>query len=599
MSDVILHDLLLAMNTVVMERLEGDKFRVISPAPNWFVPLCDRPTPEHVSIHPGIGSSFLAHFLEEAKDFWATHQHGELRSGPWSERTAEGKTGSLEAMAFALGTTHILTITKHGTELRERRAMLQRARDNQLVFERLERAQRALQLSERKNHELIAQLEAQQANLVAVLNQLRVGTVLLDPENLILLINRSCQRIVGREEGQLLGHDWRRVLPFPETTKTALQAMLKRPAEERRRISTGLELPDRRNYWMEIDVQDDPLYSDRHVVFLYDISEVQDLRRVIEERGDTVGMLGECQAMLRVSREISELGRLDTTVLIEGETGTGKELVARELHAVSNRNGKPFVAVNCAGLSESLLSSQLFGHKKGSFTGAVADQKGLFEAAQGGTLFLDEIGDMPPAVQASLLRVLQEKEITRVGETAPRRIDVRIVAATHQDLRKEVSSERFRSDLLYRIQVARIQLPPLREREDDLSILSRSFLREFREAINKPVLSFSPDAWRRLTAHHWPGNVRELRSVVEFAVIRCRGATIQAEDLPPEIDHCSGPTLSHQTQQTQDIFHFPVDEKERLKSALNRTGGNRTAAARLLGISRATFYRRLADHGIS
>ncbi len=295
--------------------------------------------------------------------------------------------------------------------------------------------------------------------------------------------------------------------------------------------------------------------------------------------------------MVLVLREIELLGGVNTTVLIEGETGTGKELVAREIHASSPRKDQPFVAINCAGLTESLLSSELFGHRKGAFTGAIEDKRGLFEAAHEGTLFLDEIGDMPAAVQASLLRVLQEREITRLGETKPRRIDVRVLAATHRDLRQEVAAGRFRSDLLYRIRVARIELPPLRERAEDLSLLVDAFLRELRESVDKPVTALSPGALRRLGTYRWPGNVRELRSALEFAVIRCRGTVVQPEDLPPEVCGAGGAVSPR--------LDPPVDERERLLTALRQTGGNRTAAAQLLGMSRATFYRRLADFDIA
>lgn len=592
----ILSDLMLAMDTVVLERMGAAAFKIISPIPAWFAPFCDDRAPDPVLIRPGIELSFLEHFLEEAEVFWEAHSQGELRSGPWSERTAQGGTGKLEAVAYALAEARVLAITRLGTDVREKRAVLQRARENQLVLERLERTQKALQRSEQRNRRLIAQLEVQQANLVAVLDQLRVGTLLVDTENRILFANRSFRHIVGLDEGKVPGRDWKQVLPFPEMTKAKIETMLERPVGERSRISTDLELTDNRRYWMEIDIQDDPQCAGRHVIFLYDVSEVQDLRRLIEERGDVVRMAGKSAAIERVFQDINDLGRLDTTILIEGETGTGKELVARELHAVSNRIEKPFVAINCAGLTESLLTSQLFGHKKGSFTGAVADQQGLFEAAQGGTLFLDEIGDMPPAVQASLLRVVQEREITRIGETRPRKIDVRIVAATHRDLGEEVAHGRFRSDLFYRINVARIRLPPLREREGDLSLLSELFVQEFREAISKPVRAFSPEAARLLAAHHWPGNVRELRSAVEFAVIRCRGASVQPEDLPPDVCADRTPLTRSEPEPTRLTALAPADEKERLQWALEKSGGNRTAAAKLLNISRATLYRRLADY---
>ncbi|ETX03321.1 MAG: hypothetical protein ETSY1_00480 [Candidatus Entotheonella factor] len=320
------------------------------------------------------------------------------------------------------------------------------------------------------------------------------------------------------------------------------------------------------------------------------MTEVHDLRRQLSEKAQFHDLVGKSEPMLRIYQQIRDVARVDTTVVIEGETGTGKELVARAIHAASHRASRPFVAVNCAGLTESLLASQLFGHRRGAFTGAIADQQGLFEAADGGTLFLDEIGDIPLNVQTSLLRVLQEREIIRLGEARPRSIDVRILAATHRNLQEEVEKGAFRADLLYRIRVARIHLPALRERRQDIPLLTSTFLAKCRAEIGKAVEEVSHEAMRYLLDYAWPGNVRELRSAIEYAVIRCRSAVIPADDLPPEL-HESTP-LPACPQES------PLDEKQRLLAALEQARGNRTAAARLLGMSRATFYRRLTSFGI-
>jgi DNA-binding NtrC family response regulator len=296
--------------------------------------------------------------------------------------------------------------------------------------------------------------------------------------------------------------------------------------------------------------------------------------------------------MRRAFQQIQDVARVDSTVLIEGETGTGKELVAGALHAVSHRKDQPFVPVNCAGLTDSLLASQLFGHRKGAFTGAVGDQKGLFEAAEGGTLFLDEIGDISMTVQTSLLRVLQEKEMTRLGETRPIKIDVRVIAATHRDLKEEIAEGRFRADLFYRIRVARIEVPPLRARREDIPLLAEWFLRESRATTGKPIHHISDDAMRALMDYRWPGNVRELKSGIEFAVIRCKGKVLRVDDLPPEIGL---PVALNTAIGQQPPKDGAEEERQRLLSALERAGGNRAAAARLLGIGRTTLYRRLAD----
>ena len=590
MNDTTLADLIRALNIMVLERVDTGVFTAIGTVPHWFAPTLLDGGYEQDLIRPGTKSLFLAHFLVDAETFWDGQSGGELRSGPWSEQTEDGKTGLLEAVACFLGARRVMYIRKLGTDLREKMAVLQRARENRLAYERLESAQKALRQSEARNRALIGRLEASNANLVVVLDQLRIGTLLLDQQGRVLFMNRSAQRILGCDQKGGLGEHWSRIWPFPQATRSRLQEMLASPPQARSRISTSLSISGKRHYWMEIDAHDDPRDPERKILFLYDLSEVQDLRRLIEEHGEHRGLIGSSEPMLKVLQEIDDLGRLDTTVLIDGETGTGKELVARELHAVSRRKNKPFIGLNCAGLNESLLASQLFGHKRGAFTGAVSDHKGVFEAAEGGTLFLDEVGDMPPAVQANLLRVLQEREIVRLGETTARRIDVRILAATHRNLQAEVDKGNFRADLLYRIRVARIQLPPLRQRPDDIPVLVSTFLQHFRKAIGKPVEVVSLEAMRLLQACRWPGNVRELRSAIEFAVIRCRGAVIQPEDLPAEISDVAEPVVLPQM--------LPQDERELLLAALERTGGNRTAAARMLGISRATFYRRLADFDI-
>jgi transcriptional regulator with PAS, ATPase and Fis domain len=337
--------------------------------------------------------------------------------------------------------------------------------------------------------------------------------------------------------------------------------------------------------WLEVDVKDDPRDGRRKIFFLYDVTEVHDLRRLLDERAHFHDLVGKSPAMQAVYKRIRDVARVDSTVLIEGETGTGKELAARAIHFSSHRKDKPFIAVNCAGLTESLLSSQLFGHKRGAFTGAVEDRRGLFEAANGGTLLLDEIGDIPMPVQNQLLRVLQEREIVRLGETLPRKIDVRIVAATHRNLSEEAANGRFRLDLFYRIRVARITLPPLRQRREDIPSLAASFLAQFCAASGKPVPEISPQALRLLVEYGWPGNVRELRSAMEFTLIHSVGTVIQSEDLPPELCEPAGAF-------DRDPL---LDEKSRFLQALDRARGNRAQAARLLGISRATLYRRLAE----
>jgi DNA-binding NtrC family response regulator len=344
---------------------------------------------------------------------------------------------------------------------------------------------------------------------------------------------------------------------------------------------------------VEVEIHRDPRHPDRRIMVLHDRTELHSLRQALNEQASFHDLVGKSPAMLRVYQLVRDVAQVDTTVLIEGETGTGKELIARAIHSCSGRKNKPFIAANCAGLTDSILTSQLFGHKRGAFTGAVNDQEGLFEAAEGGTLFLDEIGDIPPNVQTALLRVLQAKEITRLGEAKPRKVDVRVVAATHHNLSEDVVRGSFRADLLYRIRIARIQLPALRERREDIPLLAQAVLNQICTATRKTVDRLAPETLHRLMSYPWPGNVRELKSAIEFGVISCKGTDLLPADLPPEI-------VTSQAPPTPSVA-FPLadrDEKSRLLAALSDAKGNRTEAARRLGVSRATFYRRLVELNI-
>ncbi|MFQ5914624.1 MAG: sigma 54-interacting transcriptional regulator [Nitrospinota bacterium] len=435
-------------------------------------------------------------------------------------------------------------------------------------------------------------LQKSHDDMLALLNQLRVGTAMTDENGCLSFLSQAGQRLFGVSQEEVLGRHWEEVCPFQEEDRESLKDMFARPANLRTKFPIHLETPGGRHNWVEIEVQEDPRSPQRKIFFLYDISEVYDLRNLLSKKTQFRDLVGKSKAMRVVYQQIQEVSRVDSTVLIEGKTGTGKEMVARAIHFTSHRKDGPFIIINCAGLSESLLESQLFGHKKGAFTGAMEDHKGLFETADHGTIFLDEIGDIPMNVQTRLLRVLQEREITRLGESRPRKIDVRVLAATHQDLDQEVEKGSFRLDLLYRIRVARIHLPPLRERQEDIPLLVSLFLRQCRAATSKPVQDISPDAMELLLEYSWPGNVRELQNAIESAVIRAKGSALQLDDLPPEIVDATPPQLP--TDAT------PEDEKEQLMTALERARGNRSVAARKLGISRATLYRRLAtiDKGV-
>jgi DNA-binding NtrC family response regulator len=326
-------------------------------------------------------------------------------------------------------------------------------------------------------------------------------------------------------------------------------------------------------------------------------NENRELRQVTRQQDRYGELIGGSQAMQRLYRTVDKVAATDATVLIVGESGTGKELVARMLHRVSRRAASPFVAVNCAAIPESLIESELFGHERGAFTGAHRRRQGRFEEAEGGTLFLDEISSMPLPLQATLLRVLQERRFTRVGGSGELECDVRVVAATNRDLTRLVSEGGFREDLYYRLNVVPIAMPPLRERREDIPLLVEEFLDRVAQRHGVEVSQLPPPVLRRLMRHGWPGNVRELANVVERLVLLAEDGTVSEEDLPPELGDSSEPA--------DCPFRLPADgldwsglEAGLLRQALRRCEGNRAAAARLLGLSYKSFLYRLDKYRI-
>jgi len=323
--------------------------------------------------------------------------------------------------------------------------------------------------------------------------------------------------------------------------------------------------------------------------------ENKQLRQQLDKQFGLEKLIGRSPLMVEVFETIRQVADSRATILVQGESGTGKELVAQAVHALSPRKEKPFVAVHCAALSPQLLESELFGHEKGAFTGAQERRTGKFEMAQGGTLFLDEIGEIDEATQVKLLRVLGERYVERVGGNKRIDVDVRLVAATNKDLETLVGEGRFREDLFYRIKVVIIELPPLRERAEDIPLLARAFLEEFGRENNKPNLSFSPEAEQRLMEYSWPGNVRELRTAVEHGVVLCREDAIEPRHLPRNLAGSDQVSAAHSHLNTLNLEAL---EKQAIIESLNRTEGNRTEAARLLGLSRRTLHRKLNEYGI-
>jgi two-component system response regulator HydG len=320
----------------------------------------------------------------------------------------------------------------------------------------------------------------------------------------------------------------------------------------------------------------------------------QEIRRR-ERAGATVTRpIGKAKRFLEVLRLAEHVAPTDSTVLIQGESGTGKEVVARYIHNLSTRSEGPFLSINCGALPENLLESELFGHVKGSFTGAVRDKQGLFAAARGGSFFLDEVGEMPPSLQVKLLRVIQEREVIPVGATEAIPVDVRILAATNRDLEEEVRRANFRSDLFYRLNVIAVNLPPLRERRDDLIPLMEQFLENMSQESGGEIKALSSDALDAVTVYEWPGNVRELENALEHAVVLSKGNLIEASALPERITkRKKEPLVAERSYKNPTL---EVIERAYIMYVLQAEGGNKTRAAEVLGIDPSTLYRKLSRY---
>jgi len=448
-------------------------------------------------------------------------------------------------------------------------------RDETALFEQMEACRQ-----EREKVEARERLQA------AILGSIREGVLSIDRDWRITAFSRRAEAVTGWRAEEAIGRFCHEVIGS-ELCKNGCPALhcLETGDEEAERTTTmtaadGSPLPA-----TEIAV---PL-RDETGAAIGSLLIVEDRRRlaadIAEGSAHFAGMIGASKAMRQVFRVVAQVAPTEATVLVGGESGTGKERVARALHALSKRRTGPFEAVNCAALPETLLESELFGHVKGAFTGAVRDQLGRIERAEGGTLFLDEIGDLKPALQAKLLRFLQEKEYQRVGEGKTRQADVRLVAATNRDLAAAVKSGEFREDLFYRLNVIPIILPPLRERMEDVPLLAANLLNALAKERGRPELSLTPAGLGRLMHHSWPGNVRELINVLEYAIALAPGRRIGPGDLPPTLS--DAPVRYSRPEEGDD------GEARRIADALAAHRGNRSRAARALGMNRVTLYRKL------
>lgn len=586
-DETLLAQVVMSLDIAVLERIEqSDRFTPCGIVPLWWVSvfgLIDQQTGVLIRGR----SSFLDQFLPTAQGCWAGQGEPFCQSGPLIDRTAEGESVTVEATALTINDRPMLLLRRLRVSHEEARATLQRAQSQELLHEE------EFEVCGQTESRLIGtrpQQEALQDDLLAVLDELGLAIIVTDTEGETTLVGATAARLLEVHAGAL-SRPLEQLLPFSKNYLTLLRARIRQSGGHILPLTLRVDTHPPR--WIRIEVHAHPQSMNKLLVFLQDTTEIHDLRHSLDDKTQFHGLIGNCPPMIHVFQQVRNIAPLYTTVLIEGETGTGKELVARAIHLSSTRRQGPFITVNCAGLTESSLGSQLFGHKQGAFANALNDQMGLFECADGGTIFLDEIGDVSVNVQAKVLRVLEEQEMIRLGDVKPKRVNVRVMAATHRTLKEDVIRGTFRADLLSRIGVARIMLPPLRERRDDIPLLAYAFLVQFRASTGKQVDQIDPSAFRQLLAYTWPGNVRELRHAIEYAALVCKDSRIVPEDLPSEL------------RQPRSVPSFPAfvplnrhDEYSRLLRALDHAGGNRSAVAGLLGISRATLYRRLIAHNL-
>jgi two-component system NtrC family response regulator len=341
--------------------------------------------------------------------------------------------------------------------------------------------------------------------------------------------------------------------------------------------------------------------NDKIIPLLYKAVEKVQLQKKVQQLEKRIGdkysfhtIIGKSKGIEQVIDLAKKVAKTDSTVLLTGETGTGKEVFAQAIHENSNRVGKSFVALNCSTFSKEILESELFGHKQGAFTGALKDKKGFVEEANGGTLFLDEIGEMPIELQAKLLRVLETSEYIPVGDTTPKKSNFRLIAATNRDLKTESDEHRFRSDLYFRLNIFEIKLPPLRERIKDIAAITQYFVKQFSEKTNKKNLNIDADFLKKLENYSWPGNIRELKNVIERALILSNGETLTPDVLPYEMQH-----QPEKATKSMSAFSMQSVEKLHIQKVLNYTKGNKAETARLLEIGIATLYRKLEEYNIT
>ena len=441
-------------------------------------------------------------------------------------------------------------------------------------------------LKESQIQELYTELRRSQDDLLSILHQLRVGSLIVDENGVIQFVSNNFLKLIGSSQKEFLGIQWEKALPVKEEIIRQVRDMAELEPRYRKKIRANIQSSNKKDYWAEVEIQNHPQNPKRKIFLFYDITDILSLQQKLQGEVYFQNLIGKSKEIQLLHQQVLQLATLDNNLLICGETGTGKELVAKSIHNLSKRKDRPFITVNCSGLTESLLASQLFGYKRGYFPGLSKGSEGSFEAAKDGIIFLDDIGNLPASIQAKLIRVIDKRETTRLGETKIRKVNCRIIASTNQDLTADGQKGIIRPDLFYRIKEAVISLPPLRDRREDIPVLSRYFIDQLNMSLPKEVKNISTPVIQILLKHDWPGNVRELKNVIDFAANHCKRGIIRPEDLPDEI-------LTEHNPYSDYINKIKEEDRKYVLDAIIKSRGSKTEAARILGISRATLYRRL------
>ncbi len=425
-----------------------------------------------------------------------------------------------------------------------------------------------------------------------ILNSINDGVFTIDRNWKITAFNRAAERITGVDRKDALGCYCKDIF---RASICENNCALKQTMESGKPVTnTMTRITTESGKQVAIRISTALLFDDAGSIVggvetFQDLSQVEQLQKQLEQRYTFEDIIGRSPSMRSLFAILPQVAQSTSTVLIGGKSGTGKELFARAIHNLSPRKNRPFVAINCAALPDTLLESELFGYKAGAFTGAARDKPGRFALAQGGTLFLDEIGDISPAMQVRLLRVLQERTIEALGGLEPVKVDVRIIAATNKDLAKQVKLGEFRQDLFYRIRIVHFTLPELNERRVDIPLLVNHLVAKFNHLQNKDIAGVSEEVLARLMDYDYPGNVRELENILEHAFVLCRGGLIELNHLPPELR----PDDILEVDGTRKTLTLKALEKNYISEALKRHAGHRTRAARELGINKSTLYRKI------